>query len=158
MKKKIVLTLIAATFFASGASAAVGTAKALIKVLAQVNVNRDSDLIFDDAQVGSPEQTVLPGTADNDKNASFTIVGEPNRQVAIVLPADDTVVMKKGTGGTPETEIAVNGFDSNFPTLTAQIGATGTVALYVGATRAALLPNQESGNYEADFQVDVTYQ
>jgi hypothetical protein len=87
---------------------------------------------------------------------SFSVVGEPFYNYAIQLPPDNTVIMKKGAGGTPDTEIPVNGFDS-FPMGLGSLDSNGASTLLVGATRDALAATQESGDYVGTFTVRVVY-
>ena len=75
MKKQIVLAMMTASLFTSGAHAAVGSAKALMKVLTSIAVTKDSDLIFDEATAGSSAESIPAVTEDSAKNASFTITG-----------------------------------------------------------------------------------
>ncbi len=154
MKKVAILTLILAGLTGFQVHAATGTAKAQMKVLAALNITKTSDLVFSEAAAGALAETVLPETTETAQNASFTITGEPNRAITINLPTDGTVVMRKGAGGTADTEVAVNSFAMSPMT---NIDSSGTSILYVGATRADLSVTQEGGDYEADFDVEVIY-
>lgn len=131
------------------------TAQAKMKVVTALSVTRVSDLIFSEAFAGTAEETVGANVLEDDHNASFLISGEPNRAIAVDLPYNNTVVMTTGAGG-PDGSIAVNSFTSNFAT--SNIGPSGNIELFVGATRAALSPTQVSGDYSADFTVNVAYQ
>lgn len=153
MKRQMILAILMFSF-SFPALAAVGTGKALIKVTTGIQIAKTSDLVFSEAMAGASAETVTAGTTETAQNASFNVSGEPNKAITIVLPADNTVVMKKGVGGSSDTEISVNNFTSNNPSA---IGSNGSVALFVGATREALDLNQQPGDYAADFQVDVVY-
>lgn len=154
MKHVLFTATIAAMIFSGyQAQGAVGTAKAKMKVVTALAVNQVSDLIFNDAAAGAAEETVAADTTDNAQNASFAITGEPNRPVTVTLPQDGTITMVTG-GASPDESIAVNSFSSNNVT---QLDASGNAELLVGATRAALSPTQVSGDYEANFTVDVVY-
>jgi hypothetical protein len=149
---KLVSLIVSALMTIAGiqAQAATGTGKAKIKVVNGIVITKVSDLEFNEAAPGAPEETVAADATETAQNASFTIQGEPNRSISLSLPQDGMVNM---TG--PGDQIAVNQFTSNNPT---QIEAGGTSALYVGATRAALSATQTAGDYEGDFTVDVVYQ
>jgi len=157
MKAQTMLSLIVTGMLLSGYQAygAQATGRAIMKVITAVSVANVSDLVFTEASAGAAAETVDAGTAENVQNASFDITGEPNKAIVVTLPADGTVKMATGAGGSADTEIAVDTFTSNTPTT---IDPTGVTPLYVGATRAALSATQTSGDYEGNFTVDVVYQ
>lgn len=157
MKATTTMSLIVAALMISGyqAHAAQGIGRATMKVVTAIAVTNVSDLIFTEAAAGAAGETVMPDNVETAQNASFTVTGEPNRAVNVTLPADGSVKMMLGAGGSADTEIPVNQFTSS--TLT-QIDASGTSSLYVGATRADLTATQTSGDYEGNFIVDVVYQ
>ena len=152
MKSLMIMAAMAAVGFQ--AHAATGTAKAQMKVLSTINVTKVSDLLFAEASAGAAAETVNADTTETAQNASFDVTGEPNRAVTVNLPADGTVFMRTAGGGSPTTEVAVNGFTSNALT---NIDASGVSQLFVGATRADLDVAQQAGDYEADFDVEVIY-
>lgn len=155
--KRTLLSMAVAGLLLSGnqAFAAEGTGRATMRVVAAISITSVSDLIFSEAAAGSAAETVDAGAAETDQNASFAIIGEPNRAINITLPADGVVTMTTAGGGSPDTEVAVGTFSSNAPTA---IDASGTTELFVGATRAALTATQAAGEYEGNFIVDVVYQ
>lgn len=157
MKTKTILSLMT-TLLLTGAfqaQAAQGTAQAKMKVVTAVAVNQISDLLFSETAVGAAAETVDADSSETAQNASFEIVGEPNRAIIVTLPTDGTVKMMTGGGGSADTEIPVDQFTSNNPT---QIDGAGSTQLFIGATRSTLSPTQVSGDYEGSFSVDVVYQ
>jgi hypothetical protein len=158
MNKCVLSVATIAALMMSGYQAHAGaqaTAKAKMRVVTAVAVTTVSDLIFADAAAGAAPETVIADSSETASNASFTVTGEANRAVVVTLPADSTVKMTTAGGGSSDNEIAVNSFTSS--PLTA-ISGTGSSDLFVGATRDALSLTQTSGDYEADFVVDVAYQ
>lgn len=157
MKANLTLVAMLAALSLQGfrAEAVQGTAQAKMKVLTAIAVDKVSDLLFSEASGGAAAETVAADTVETAQNASFTVTGEPSRAVTVTLPADGTVIMTTGGGGTTESQIPVNQFTSNS---LAAIDPSGTSNLFVGATRSALAANQVSGDYQADFIVDVVYQ
>jgi hypothetical protein len=157
MNSKTIISLIVTVLFAGAyqAQAAQGTAQAKMKVISSVAVAQLSDLLFSEAAVGAPAETVNADTAETTQNASFAITGEANRAIIVTLPTDGTVKMMTAGGGSTDTEIAVDQFTSNS---VSQIDGSGLTQLYVGATRSNLSPTQLSGDYEGSFSVDVVYQ
>jgi hypothetical protein len=146
----------AGMLFAGQAQAASADANSLQKVISALTITTVSNLDFGTAVAGDVLKTVAADVAENAENASFAVAGEPFYNYAIQLPADNTVVMKKGAGGTPDTEISVNGFDS-YPMGLGMLDAAGAGSLFVGATRNALAATQEPGDYVGTFTVNVVY-
>jgi hypothetical protein len=146
----------AGLLFAGQAQAASADSNSLQKVITALTITYASNLDFGTAVAGDAAKTVAADVVENDENASFSVVGEPFYNYAIQLPADNTVIMKKGAGGTPDTEIPVNGFDS-FPMGLGSLDSNGRSTLLVGATRDALAATQESGDYIGTFTVNVVY-
>lgn len=157
MNTKVMLSVIVTAMLLGSyqAQAVLGNARATMKVVTAIAVTNVSDLVFNEAAAGAAAETIDHDTFETANNASFNVTGEPNRAITITLPADGTVKMAVNGGGDADHEIAVDQFTSNTP---AQIDASGTTALYVGATRAALSATQASGDYEGNFAVDVVYQ
>lgn len=156
--KTLLLALVIALPSAS-AIAATATAEALQIVEAAIAINKQSDLDFGTASQGDAAKPVAADTTETAENASFLVTGEANKAYTIALPADGDVIMKKdGIGGSADSEIAVNGFES-FPLQGANgvLDGSGQESLYVGATRDALLATQESGSYTDTFTVTVFY-
>lgn len=135
--------------------AATATATATQSVILPITIAQVSDLDFGTAVQGDIAKTVAPGTAEDAENASFTVTGEPSTAYTITLPANGVVTMSGSNGGT----IAVNDFVS-FPAAgggNTLPNTTGTVTLFVGATRAALGAGQTTGSYSGIFTVEVVY-
>lgn len=127
---------------------------AVIKVETQLSATSQRPLDF-----GTVVQDANAGTvAATDANASalFDVAGEPGKSYTISLPSAP-IVMKKGAGGTPVTEIEVNSFTSNKTGGVSTLDAQGADSFQVGGTHAKILQNQESGSYEGSFTVDLVY-
>jgi hypothetical protein len=156
MKKLLVALLV--TLPSVSAIAAVGTAQALQVVETALSIEKQSDLDFGTGVQGDPAKTVDADTSETAGNASFKVSGQPNKAYSITLPDNDSVVMTTGAGSSSTQVIAVNNFAS-YPAQGAngQLSAAGEEMLYIGATRDALLPNQEAGSYSATFTVTVVY-
>jgi hypothetical protein len=152
--KKIVLLIAVIALNTQSAFAVSATAKAKQVVISALNISKSSDLEFGEAPQGDSEKTVAPTAAETADNASFAITGEPGKSISVTLPADNTIKMITGVGGT-DKEINVNAFKANF--LTSTIAAGGTTNLFVGATRDALSTSQATGSYEGNFDVTVVY-
>ncbi len=138
------------------ARAAQAIAQALQKVIAKLEIAKLSDLDFGEAPQGDVAKTIAPGASENGENASFNVVGEPDRAFTVRLPGDGTVKLETDGGGAANKEIAVSGFAS-FPATTGQLSASGSQMLFVGATRGQLLDNQQTGTYSGSFTVEVVY-
>lgn len=136
--------------------AATTTGTATQTVVATLKITRISDLNFGQAEQGAQSYTIPPGQSDTPENASFLVSGEPLRQYQITLPDDVTVTMITKGGGTPQKEIPVQKFKS-YPANTGQLNQKGQQTLLVGATRPALLADQQPGLYEGQFTVCVVY-
>ncbi len=138
----------------SFAADATGTARAVvIQALAIANT---TDLDFGSGAPGDAAKIVAPGTAETSENGSFAVTGQPNSAYTITLPS--TAVTLTTGSGTATEQIAVDTFTS-FPAAGANglLGANGYQDLFVGATRAALLPNQAPGEYVGTYTVTVVY-
>ena len=148
----VLLILYLLTRESFGASA---VGHAVQEVLVALSINSISDLNFGQGVQGDSPKTIAPGTIENSENASFQITGEPGKAYVIQLPQSD-IKMITGTGNTPQTQISVTNFQVN-PSLGGFLSPSGSQMLFVGATRAALLPNQARGLYSGAFTVIVTY-
>lgn len=153
--KSLLLALVIALPSAS-ALAASDTAQALQIVEAALAITKQSDLDFGTAAQGDGPKTVLSGSSEDAENASFLVTGEPDKFYSIALPNDGDVNMVTNGGGSQETTIAVNSFESS-PAASGQLDGSGQQELFVGATRDALLPNQQAGSYADTFTVTVLY-
>ena len=145
-----VVSILTQSAHAGRSASAVGTAKA--KVSKSISISNNSDLDFGEGFTGDGAATLNPAVGEG---AQFTVTGERNRAYDITLPASVTVTTGDGVGA--NRQIVVNAFSSN-PAASGNLGAAGTQSLRVGATRAALLDTQESGDYSASFTVTVAYQ
>jgi hypothetical protein len=140
------------------AIAASAQAQATAQVIRAIAISKTSDLDFGEATPGAPAQTVFPGNSENSQNASFVVVGEPNRSYSIIVPGDGEVSMVTGDGDGPAKHIGISGFQSYPP-----VGSNGTLdadgqqILFIGATRSALIPEQALGRYTGAFTVTVIY-
>jgi hypothetical protein len=160
LSKKFILGSLSAVFAVLGLSnivlantqaSANGTAVA--EVVGNISITAGNDLNFGLGNAGDGAKTLAP----NDPDAGdFLVQGEANYAYTITLPADGVVVLKKGAGSTTETRINVNSFTSS-PSVSGNLGAGGQQTLQVGATRDALLANQESGFYTTTYVVTVAY-
>ncbi|MFV8258005.1 DUF4402 domain-containing protein [Bdellovibrio bacteriovorus] len=146
-------SLVVLSLVSVNANAETGTAEALMKVVKGLSVATNSNLIFDEAISGAAAETVPHGSSEDDKNASFMITGEANRNITVNLPGNGLVVMTNG-GATADDQIPVNSFTSNNPTA---LDGNGNAELFVGATRDALTPTQNGGDYATTFDVEVIY-
>ena len=155
--KSLLLALVIALPSAS-ALAASDTAQALQIVEAALAITKQSDLDFGFGVQGDGPKTVYSNGTEDAENASFLVTGEPNKAYSITLPNDGDVNMITSGGGSSETTIAVNAFEST-PAAGAngQLDGIGQQELFVGATRDALLPNQQAGSYADTFTVTVLY-
>ncbi len=163
MKKFGILSL--STMLAAGSMftyqnvhAASTTANATQVVIAAIAISKVSDLDFGTGIQGDAALPVAPGSSENASNASFSVTGNPNATYTIDLPADSTIKMITGGGGSANTEINVDSFVSNPAEGTGgTLSAGGSQTLFVGATRAALLATQTPGSYTGSFTVTVAY-
>jgi len=146
----------AGMLFAGQANAASADANSLQKVISALTITTVSNLDFGTAVAGDAAKAVAADVAENAENASFAVAGEAFYNYAIQLPSDGTVIMRKGAGGTADTEIPVNGFES-YPMGLGMLDGAGASTLFVGATRDALTATQEAGDYVGTFTVNVIY-
>lgn len=160
MFKKLVTLISLCALTSTNVFAANTTAQALQVVEAAISITKLSDLNFGVAIQGDAEKTVAAGAIDNLENASFKILGEPNKAFQLTIPANSTVKMYLGGDSSltdPTKMIDVEDFTSNLDGTSPSIDANGEKLLLVGATRSALLANQTRGNYSGDFEVTVVY-
>lgn len=147
------------TLFSNDALGGIDTDRATAfstqRVVHKIQISKVSDLNFGEASPGEGAKTVPPGRQENAENASFRILGEPNRSFFILLPPPNTVVMRLGSGG-HRREIRVQNFQS-FPSKMASLNSKGESMVYVGATRDSLPSNQKSGDYVGSFVLTVVY-
>lgn len=150
---------LAAVVVAGRNSAVAGTASennfARQIVTAALTIVSGNALDFGTAEQGAPAKSVA---ATDPEAATFTVTSQAGTAYSITLPASGTVKMTKsgGTAGVATQEIEVSSFDS-IPSSNSSIPVGGSEILKVGATRAALLANQETGTYEGSFTVSVVY-
>ena len=141
---------------ANAASSDNTTADATCTVIASISITKTQDLQFGNASQSDVAKTVDPA-ADTTNSAAFTVAGQASTAYDITLPADATITMITGAGGTADEQIDVDSFASS-PSGSGNTGAGGSQTLYVGATRAAILATQTAGSYTASFTVTVAYQ
>ena len=154
--KSLLLALVIA--LPSAAFAASDTAQALQIVEASLAITKQSDLDFGTGSQGDAALAVPSNGAETAENASFLISGEANKAYTITLPQNGDVHMVTNGGGTNETTIHVNEFESTpAQGSNGQLDSSGQQYLFVGATRDALLPNQQAGSYADTFTVTVMY-
>lgn len=134
----------------SGSDTDTKSAQAKVIIQSALSASKGKDLDFGNAFAGDGTMTV-PSTS----GAQFNVTGEPGRAFSILLPSN--VTMATGGGGTSASQIVVSNFTSS-PAGSATLSSGGTSTVSVGATRAALLQNQASGDYSVTFTVVLTYQ
>jgi len=152
--------LAAGAMYAQSSATASTTASA--RVLAKIQLTKNTDLNFGDLVAGASAGTVVVTTAGAKSatggvtlavgtvsQASFTVTGEPNKTYTITVPASVTL---NGPGG---NNMIVNGFVLN-PTSPATLPAGGTAPLNIGAT-LNVAANQVTGTYSNTFNVVVAY-
>ncbi len=125
------------------------------KIVQRLQIKKISDLNFGEAAPGDAAKVVLPGISENSENASFEVSGEPFRLYQIILPANDSVKMINGSGGSHK-EILIKTF-SSFPIKAGIISNTGKAMIYVGAARESISSRQAVGDYIGQFYVTVVY-
>jgi len=143
--------LLSVNIYAQGGNTANADGTATASVIASLSLTNSTDLIFGEGIQGDSAKSLSP-SADLE-TAEFFISGEPNRSYTVTLPADGTVIMTTGAGGTNET-IAVDSFIHNSPE---SIPGSGIDGWRVGATRAALGASQVPGSYSTTFTVSIVY-
>jgi len=138
--------ILSTNIFAQGGNTSSDTGTATASVIASLSLTKNYDLSFGEGIQGDASYTPsAPG------RASFTATGEPNRYIDITLPADGTVIMTTGAGGTNET-IAVDSFATSSYSL--QLNTGGGASWQVGATRPALGASEVPGSYAATLTLE----
>jgi len=162
IKKMFVFIAMAGSFFvgsnafAQGGNSASDTGTATASVIASLSLTNTADLAFGEGIQGDASLAVGPVTG-----GQFSVVGEGLRAYNITVPADGTVIMTTGAGGTNET-IAVDTF--SYWSNGASSGSSGLLngpgldTFGVGAVRAALGASQAPGSYTATYTVTIIYQ
>lgn len=140
----------AAPYFSDSASA-----YAKQTIVHRLQITKVSDLDFGEASPGDGPKTILPGTTETRENASFEVIGEPQRCFQIILPQKNSVKMVNSGGGVGR-EIMIQEF-SSYPSRTGTLGSNGKSMVYVGATREAISSRQKTGDYLGQFYVTVVY-
>lgn len=131
------------------------TANANQTIVSRLQIQKISDLNFGEASPGDAAKTIAPGNSENRENASFEVVGEPQRVFQIVLPARNSVKMISGFGG-PNREILIQEFAST-PSQIGVLDRRGTSTVFVGATRQGISNSQRPGEYSGQFSITVVY-
>lgn len=119
------------------------------EVVSAIHLFKQKDLDFGEGLQGDPAKLI-----STLEGAEFSVVGEPHRAYSILIPSQ--IIMKTAGGQTPSEQIQVTNFQSS-PEKQGKLDCDGKQTLRVGATRAALLQTQKSGNYLAPFTVTVLY-
>jgi hypothetical protein len=133
------------------------SALATITIKRKIQIEKQTDLNFGEAYQGDEADTVAFDDAEG-RNAEFIVTGREGATFTVDLPDNGTVQMIAGAGNSAQTQINVNDFDSNLGGDGSTGSIVGETTLTVGATRDAILEDQEEGNYEATFNVTVAYQ
>ena len=144
MKKNFILFTITISLFAAHENVKITT-----EVVSAIHLFKQRDLDFGEALQGDPAKQV-----STTEGAEFSVVGEPHRAYSILIPS--SIVLKTAGGDSPSEQIQVTNFQSS-PENQGKLDCDGKQTLRVGATRAALLQTQKSGNYLAPFTVTVLY-
>lgn len=166
--KKITLFASAASLLwlaagaASAQSSATQSTTVSARVLAKIQLTKNTDLNFGDLVAGASAGTVVITTAGvrsstggvalavgTVSQAGFTVTGEPNKTYTITVPGSVTL---NGPGG---NTMLVNAFVLN-PTTPATLPVGGTMPLNIGAT-LNVAANQVTGSYTNTFNVTVAY-
>lgn len=157
MQIKSVLSLLLLGEMAVAAPYFSDTSSAYAKqtIVRRLQIKKVSDLNFGEASPGDGPKIVSPGTSESRENASFEVVGEPQRYFQIILPQKNSVKMKNGLGGL-HREILIQEF-SSYPARTGTLGPSGKSMIYVGAKREAISAQQKTGDYVGQFFVTVVY-
>jgi hypothetical protein len=116
-------------------------------------LTQTTNLNFGTAAQGSPAKTVAPGTAQNTENGSFRVEGPANQSFTIVIPTGSILMTTQGTGA---NTIEVSNFQA-FPFPTSRTNSQGRRVIFVGATRAAIAPNQVAGTYTGTYTIEVLF-
>lgn len=155
--KKMLLSmaLISVTSVAvMNAQAATDDGTAVVVVEAALTITNVTDLDFGTVVQSDAAGTVAPGDAGA---SEFAITGQPATAYTITLPAA-AINMTTGAGDTAQRQISVDTWTSN-PAAGANglLDGAGEQSLFVGATHAAILADQEAGSYSGTFTVEVVY-
>ena len=163
MKKMVFTSLLGATalcllsqLVSVNSFAADGTGTAKQFVIAALAITNTSDLDFGKAAPGDGAMTIIPDTIETSSNGSFAVTGQPDYAYTISIP-QTPVQLVTGGGGANEV-INVDSFTSYpLPGPNGLLDGAGAQNLFVGATRAALLPTQAPGAYVGTYTVTVVY-
>ena len=168
MNKKLATLASAAAmiWLAAGAaraqSSATQSTTVSARVLAKIQLVKNSDLNFGDLVAGAAAGTVVVSNAGarsatggvtlavgTVSAATFTVTGEPSKSYTITVPASVTL------NGPAGATMLVNAFSLN-PASPATLSAGGTQNLGIGAT-LNVGANQVTGSYTNTFNVIVAY-
>ena len=136
--------------------AASSTGESRQKVIRSISISNISGLDFGVASAGDRAKTVNPDIRETPENASFLVTGERNTMYYIHLPPDQSIEMATAGGGARNKKISVDLFKSN-PIRFGVLDQGGKQTVFVGATRAQLLADQQAGDYVGYFTVTVVY-
>lgn len=149
----IILLSLIASAPSFGASS---TGESRQKVIRSISIANISGLDFGVASAGDRAKTIPPENRETPENASFQVTGERHTMYFIHLPPDQSIEMSTSGGGARNKKIPVDLFKSN-PVRFGVLDHSGKQTVFVGATRAELLTDQEAGDYVGYFTVTVVY-
>ena len=172
------LSLVSAAVFAlssfsGSAQAASDTATATAEVIQAITITKGSNLRFgsfipsdDPGTVIRPYMLGVPrdctdgvtcfGLESDSGPAYFMVTGKEGLDYDVTLPADNTISINcKPSSSCGTSSMTINVF-SSFPDSEGTF-PSGSVPLFVGAT-LKVDANQDPGEYEGNFTVEVTYQ
>ncbi len=152
MKIKFTFILIMTWFLliSSSAKAISEVGKATMKVLSAVYVEASQPLALTAAALHSSLDRIKPG---NEKSAYFKVSGEPHSAFQINLPSEVTLTTQDGL--LPNQKIKITNIMASEKI--GQLNSSGKQIIYVGASRASLQPDQQIGNYEGTFTLELIY-
>ena len=133
--------------------------QALLTLVTPLSINQVQDLSFGEAYSGSAQSLVVDPTDGG--AAIFSAIGDVTKTATISM-SNDTIVMKKGAGGTANTEVSVSSFlfggsgVSGDDILDFDLHESNITDIRVGAT-ATVEAGDEAGSYLGSATVSVIY-
>jgi len=131
---------------------------AKMTVLQKLQIQKNSDLVFANAEVGAAAQILNPSDTGA---ASFTVSGEKNRNFQVSY-SDTSIFMTTGDGSTQDKKIKVDAFTTDLSSTNGTnpagtLSETGKKDFKLGATRAKLSDTQVTGDYNGTVKLTVNY-
>lgn len=141
------------------------TANGAAEVIIPISISIESELSFGTFNPGSVVGTVTVSRITNERTATggvelvasddvsrgkVAVTGSPGASFSMTIPADDTVVLSNGTGGT----MTIQTFD--VPIGNYVLSGTGLRFRHLGAT-LGIAANQPTGTYTGTYEVSVVY-